>query len=198
MNKILFSLLTTMLAVAILLPLTACNTEKSGETGTTAATTEANIPTEQPTEAVTLPSSEPPAGEEMTPPLYIEGRGNLIPHTEAMLALQEKIRTSDEAWVKKFDTSVFHTTYENDGSRKGDKYLFVIGLNAEHPLIDDAFMQELRLLAGVDENEEGWIYTNLSIGGLITVCVTAEQLEIIVKNKYEDIRVVGLEQNAYY
>ncbi len=185
MNKIIFSLLTVMLVVAMLLPLTACNTEKSGETGTTAVTTEANIPTEQPTEAVTLPSSEPPAGEEMTPPLYIEGRGNLILHTKAMLALQEKLKTSNEAWTEKFSENFFSDIYENDMVRYGDCYRINIHFCR---IADEALLKEIRTLAGVDA-ETTWeqYYLSNDPSQTITVYATPEQIENIVRNKSEEI-----------
>ncbi len=167
MNKIIFSLLTAMLAVAMLLPLTACNAEKSGETGTTAATTEANIPTEQPTEEATKESKT----EAATHPHY----GAAIPHTDAMTALKAKWENSNEAWKEKLDYGIFAVYYNVHGARKEDKYrIKIYGYDTETYQKISTKLEEFEIA------EEDLVVYEGTIP-YIYVFVTAEQIEIIAK-----------------
>ncbi len=161
-NKWILSLLAVLLMTAMLLPLASCM--PSGQSG--AGTTE-SVPTEAP-----APTEE---GLVETPSEPVNP--NIIPHTPAMLALQEKWESSDEEWTKKVSEGVFLPTTKDMECRKEEKYRIRIN-NADEATLRKIYERAYE----VEIPEENWqINSTATLGFVVSLWASPEQIETLAK-----------------
>ena len=193
-RKLILSIFAALLVVAMLLPLTSCGLiEKAEEGGTTEISTDNAIPTESPTEAQTDPSPTPSAEitnatTEPQPPVVTTDpiRGAWIPHTEAMLALKEKVENSNEEWTKIFWETFFWEVYENDLIRRGMQYRIAVWFHTETN--NENLEERAALFRAVGIEKDDFYY--LSIVDYWICYATAEQIEALVRGNSNIIRRV--------
>ncbi len=114
----------------------------------------------------------------------------LVPHTEAMLALIEKCKNFDEDWMEKI-RDVLGDVYVGDQVRVGDTYRIFIQF--EEVLADEEVIQ-MMAEAGVEKEIRPHLIGKDQYCGFYA---TAEQIEAIAKNNVEKIKMIMLNRTLY-